>query len=55
MENVSAYLRQNKLCALAWESYDTIIDARKITWNWLINDPAPITSIRTRTWACTSL
>ena len=39
MENVWAYLRQNKLCALVWEGYDEIMDACKTAWNWLIADP----------------
>ena len=55
MENVWDYLRQNKLCALVWDSYDDIIDACRTAWNWLIADPARITSIGTRQWACVSL
>jgi len=55
MENVWDYLRQNKLCALVWDSYDAILDACKAAWNWLIADPDRITSIGTRNWACVSL
>ncbi len=55
MENVWNYLRQNKLCALVWESYDDIVNACKDAWNWLIEDPARIISIGTRDWACVSL
>jgi hypothetical protein len=55
MENVWDYLRQNKLCALVWDSYDEIIEACKNAWNWLIADPARITSIGMRQWACVSL
>ncbi len=55
MENVWDYLHQNKLCALVWDNYDDIIDACKTAWNWLIADPARITSIGTREWACVSL
>ena len=55
MENVWAYLRQNKLCALVWDSHDEIMDACKVAWNWLIADPARITSIGTREWACVSI
>lgn len=55
MENVWDYLRQNKLCALVWDSYDDIVDACKTAWNWLIADPARITAIGTRKWACVSL
>ena len=51
MENVWDYLRQNKLCALVWDSYDDIVDACATAWNWLIADPARITSIGERDWA----
>ena len=39
MENVWDYLRQNKLCAMVWDSYDEIVEACKTAWNWLIADP----------------
>jgi hypothetical protein len=55
MENVWDYLRQNKLCALVWDSYDEIVEACKTAWNWLIADPERITSIGSREWACVSL
>jgi transposase len=55
MENVWDYLRQNKLCATVWDSYEQIIDACKTAWNWLIADPDRITSIGSREWACVSL
>ena len=55
MENVWDYLRQNKLSALVWNSYDEILDACETAWNWLIADPARITSIGTRPWACVNL
>jgi hypothetical protein len=55
MENVWDYLRQNKLCSLVWGSYDDIVAACVTAWNWLIDDPARITSIGTRDWACVSL
>ena len=55
MENVWDYLRQNKLCALVWDSYEDIVEACKTAWNWLIADPARITSIGQRDWACVSL
>ena len=54
MENVWAYLRQNKLCALVWDTDDEILDARQSTWRFLINDPDRIRSIGTRQWACVS-
>ncbi len=55
MENVWEYLRQNKLCATAWESYEAIIEACKTAWNWLIADPDRITSIGSRNWACVNV
>jgi transposase len=55
MDNIWNYLRQNKLCATVWESYEDIIQAGKTAWNWLIADPDRITSIKTREWACVSL
>jgi hypothetical protein len=51
MENVWDYLRGNKLSAGVWDSYDTIIDACRDAWNWLIDDPDRIRSIGTRDWA----
>ncbi len=54
MENVWAYLRQNKLCALVWDTYDEILDACQSAWRFLINDPDRIRSIGTRQWACVS-
>ena len=38
MENVWDYLRQNKLCALVWPTYDDILDACQAAWRFLIND-----------------
>ena len=55
MENVWAYLRQNKLCATVWNSYDDIVEACKTAWNWFIADPDRINSIGSRDWACVSL
>lgn len=55
MENVWAYLRTNKLCALVWDSYDAIVDACRSAWHFLVNDPIRIQSIGTRDWACVSL
>jgi hypothetical protein len=55
MENVWDYLRQNKLCALVWDSYDKIVDACTTAWNRLIDDPARINSIGARQWASVSL
>ncbi len=55
MENVWDYLRQNKLCAHVWDTYDDILEACKIAWNWLIADPDRIRSIGTRAWACVNV
>ena len=51
MEKVWDYLRQNKLCALVWNSYEEILEACKNSWNLLIDDPARIRSIGAREWA----
>jgi hypothetical protein len=48
MENVWDYLRQNKLCARVWDSYDDIVAACSAAWQWLTADPTRITSIGTR-------
>ena len=55
MENVWDYLRQNKLCATAWDGYDEIVEACKTAWNWLIDDPARIASIGSRDWAAVNV
>src|SRR3546814_8170656 len=52
MENVWAYLRQNKLCARVWDTYDDILDACQSAWRFLGNDPERIRSIGARHWAC---
>jgi transposase len=55
MENVWDYLRQNKLCAQVWNTYDDILEACKNAWNFLIDDPHRIRSIGTRDWACVNV
>ena len=55
MENVWAYLRSNKLCALIWNSYDAIVSACKEAWSFLISDPKRIQSIGHREWTCVNL
>lgn len=52
MENVWAYLRENKLCSLVWNSYEAIVEACREGWNFLVNDPDRIRSIGKREWAC---
>ena len=54
MENVWAYLRQNKLCTHVWDSYDDIVEACADAWRFLINDPDRIRSIGARQWAWVS-
>lgn len=51
MEKVWDYLRQNKLCATVWNTYEEILDACQNAWRFLINDPDRIRSIGTRKWA----
>jgi hypothetical protein len=55
MENIWDYLRQNKLCARVWDSYEAIVEAGKQAWDFIINDPERIRSIGSREWACVSL
>lgn len=52
MENVWDYLRGNKLSNIVYDSYEAMLEACKNAWLFLTNDPARITSIGTRTWAC---
>jgi hypothetical protein len=49
------YLRQNKLCARVWDTYDEILEACKTAWNFLIDDPDRIRSIGSRDWACVNV
>ena len=51
MENVWDYLRQNKLCAQVWDTYEDIVDACDTAWRFLTNDPDRIRSIGRRNWA----
>jgi hypothetical protein len=55
MEKVWDYLRQNKLCAQVWNSYDDIVDACISAWRFLISDPERIRSIGSRKWAWVSV
>ena len=54
MENVWHYLRENRLCATVWHTYDAIVEACRKAWHFLTDDPARITSIGTREWATVS-
>jgi hypothetical protein len=55
MENVWDYLRQNKLCAQVWQTYDDILEACKNAWNFLIDDPGRIQSVGSRSWSCVNV
>jgi hypothetical protein len=55
MENVWEYLRANKLSRLVWDSYEAIVAACKEAWRFLVDDPARIVSIGSRTWACVNV
>ena len=55
MENVWDYLRQNKLCAQVWDSYDDIAEACADAWRFLVSDPDSIRSSGHRKWARVSL
>jgi len=51
VENVWAYLRQNRLANRVFDSYEAIIDACCEAWNSLLANPERITSITSRDWA----
>ena len=51
VENVWEYLRANKLCGLVWNTCDEIVEACRVAWQFLIDDPDRIRSIDTREWA----
>ena len=55
MENVWEYPRANKLSRLVWDSYQAIVAACKEAWDFLIDDPARISSIGTRARACVNV
>jgi hypothetical protein len=55
MENVWAYLRQNKLRAQVWDTQEDIVEACASAWRFLTDDPDRIRSIGYRHWACVSL
>ncbi len=46
---------QNKLCALVWDTYETIVQACRDAWKFLLDDPPRIQSIGTREWACVNV
>ena len=54
VENVSAYLRSNKLCNIVWDACDNIVLACAKAWKFLTDDPERIQSIGARKWASVS-
>ena len=54
VENVREYLRANKLCGLVWDTYDQMVEACRMAWRFLTDDPDRIRSIGSRDWASVS-
>ena len=54
VENVWEYLRANKLCGLVWDNYDQMVEACRMAWKFLTDDPDRIKSIGSRDWASVS-
>ncbi len=50
-ENVSEYLRKNKLAIHIYETYDAIVQACCQAWNDLMETPDRIVSLTSRHWA----
>jgi putative transposase len=50
MENVWAFLRDNRFGAQVWKSYKAVVAACCGAWNWFVSDPAQIASIGAREW-----
>ena len=55
VENVWQYLRGNKLAITVFDSYDAIVDACCIAWNFFASNSDTVTSITSRSWAEVSL
>lgn len=51
VENVWAYLRQNRLANRLFDSYEAIVDACCEAWNALLENPDRVASITQRSWA----
>ena len=45
MENVWQFLRQNRLGAQVWKTYNDIVRACSDAWNWFVSDAPRIASI----------
>ena len=48
METVWEYLRQNKLTALVWQSYEAIVEVCRRAWLFLTDHPQRIRSLGAR-------
>ena len=48
VENIWAFLRDNKLSNRVFDSYEAIVDACCDAWNWFAAQPDRITSCGTR-------
>jgi DDE superfamily endonuclease len=53
VENVWAYLRQNRLSLRVWPDYDAIVATCCAAWNALMSTPDRLASITRREWART--
>lgn len=51
IENVSAYLRANRLAISVFETYEDIVARCCDAWNFFANDTATVRSITTREYA----
>lgn len=51
VENIWAYLRQNKLAITVFDSYDDILDKCCQAWNFFAEDKTAVKSITARQWA----
>lgn len=50
MENVWQFLRENRLGAQVWKTYNDVVRACSNAWNWFVSDAARIASIGNREW-----
>ena len=51
VENVWAYLRQNRLGLRVWPDHEAIVRTCREAWNWLVAAPDRLASITRRGWA----
>ena len=50
VENIWAYLRQNKLAITVFDGYDDIVDKCCEAWSFFVNEPDIVASITSRSW-----